>query len=723
MAKRFLSDEDMAKLEQSSPSPRELEAAPAPTKKRFLSDEDMNKREVLAAERREGPTLKGAGEAIVEGVKDIPAELARGINPIDLVSTAAERATDMLPGKGLLTRLAANVPAGAEYLYDKATGGKERPYSEVYEENLKEINAQNEAQRNKSYLGGKLGDAAGIAASASLPASSNLATRVAVNTGIGAIEAGTSGDEVFDEEAAEKGGKTAAAISGAIESIPYLGKALRWTGKNVINKAGLGVGVKAQERYLENPEGVRKAIASGDEMLGDIKHQVDEAYHAKVTLPREEAAANLQDAKAAKREAARETKDYIANLKNIKPPETLTDEVIQSVRKENAELTNLSSKAYDTLDGLEFDRGEVLGKISEIKKRLLVDGQRPVLGDSVPAWGILERLEKAVQNGDRPGMDSLMNQAEKLPGIAGKDLKRLIQQLDQESGAAYTTYGSRGAAKHIKDVRGDIDPLLKANPAYAEAMVPTAEQAGLVAKLTKIFGNPEKTRRAILVSADPERGKGIRRLIKQLDERNGTDFSRQLDEYHNAQKILRDPEARMATERMMMNPSERALAEAQAAAKEARDLRSQFSRVGPGGAENTIKSIGRGKNLEGEKQLRALVGDDVLESIKDFGAAQGFVADKTNGSRRTLLGAVLGSGLNVIPGGAVIGASTGAALDTLGGTIARRLLDGSLVAGPYLEALERAAKSGRTALAATHLYLMENKPEYRAAVEASEAKK
>ena len=58
-----------------------------------------------------------------------------------------------------------------------------------------------------------------------------------------------------------------------------------------------------------------------------------------------------------------------------------------------------------------------------------------------------------------------------VPGIAGKDLKKLIQQLDQESSAAYTTYGSRGAAKYIKGVRDEIDPILKSHTPYENAMI------------------------------------------------------------------------------------------------------------------------------------------------------------------------------------------------------------------------------------------------------------
>lgn len=718
MAKKFLSDEDMASLEVSQPK---VEQA----KKRFLSDEDMGKHEAQQTEALEGPTLKGAGDAVLEGAKDAPKLVAKGLDPYDVVTTAAEHSSDWIPGKGLLTRVGALPAAAVEYGYDHLVDDGKKSFSDAYDNQLAAIKGEQAKQREQSYLGGKIGDATGVAGTATIPAAKNPLARIAVNTGVGAVENATAGDKVFDTEAAKKGGKDAALISGAIESIPYVGKAAGWAGKNIVNKAGLGVGVGAQERYLENPEGVRTAIKEGEDALGNIKTQVDEAYHAKVTAPREEAAVNLADAKAAKKEAARETKDYMANLKNLKPDDSLTNDVIQSVRKENAELTSLSTKAYDTLDGTEFNRGGILGKIEEIKNGLLVDGKKPTLGDSAPAWGVLERLEKAVQSGESPELNSLMNQAQEIPGLAGRDLKRLIQQLDQESTAAYTTYGTRGAAKHIKGVRDELDPILKIDPitktstAYADAMVPTAEQAGLVSKLTKTFGTPEKARSAILMSADPEKGKNVRLLLKKLDDRNGSDFLKQLDEYHNAQKILRDPEAKIAAERVLMSPSERGLEAAQATAKEASEARKQFSRVGPGGSENTIKSVGRKKNLEGEKQLQALVGDDALESIKDYGAAQSFVGDKTNGSRRTLLGAVVGSTLNFIPGGAVVGAASGAALDTLGGTIARKLLDGSLVVGPYQAALERAAKSGRASLAAMHLYLMKNKPDYRESVEKS----
>lgn len=510
-------------------------------------------------------------------------------------------------------------------------------------------------------------------------------------------------------------------IPGAIDKV----KSVVGPGSKKAGSILFGVGEEATDRYLANPDKMRAVISEGPDGLRAIKDTIDEAYFTKVTRVREDAAAGLVDAKEARKEAGRLHQDYLAELKNMKPHESLADEVIGNVKNENNKLTQLSSEAYDTLDGLQFDRTEVLGKINQIKGSLLVDGKKPMIGDAAPAWGVLERLELAVKSGDLPRLDSLMNQADEIPGIAGRDVKKLIQQLDQESSAAYTTYGSRGAAKYIKGVRDEIDPILKAHKPYAEAMVSTADQAALVNQLTDIFGDPEKARRALLMTADPEKGPNVLAYIKTLDRKNKTNVADGLNEYLNAQKILKDPETRLANQRMALNPSDRALQEAQNTAKAANDLRAKFNRVAPGSSEGTIEKVGRGRNIEGEKQLKELVGEQGLEDVMDFSLGKDFVTDKTRGARRTAAGAIAGGAVGSLlgPAGTAIGTSlggaAGATIDRVGGQIWQKVLDGALKIGPYAKVLENAAKSGTASLNATHIYLMKNYPEYKAAVESS----
>lgn len=638
----------------------------------------------------------------------------------DFIDSASENMSDMLPGKGLITKAASLVPSAVEYGYDRiAKDGQPRSFSDTYDENLKEgLDYQNQ-RREASTAGKVVGTGMGLVTGMKLPGIGNSpVTRVAGNAALSAADEGTRGQDLFDEERALKAAGLTGSLSAGLEAVPYVGKALGYAGK----KAGsvlFGVGEEATEKYLTNPEKMRDLIEEGPDGLRRVKDEVDQAYDSRVTSVRDSAAERLLDAKEARKEAARAAEDHIAGLKNVKPHEALTDEVIKGVRNENSKLTKLSSEAYDTLDGSEFDRSEIMNKINQVRGGLLVDGKRPTLGDSAPAWGVLDRLEAAVKSNKPVDTNSIMNAVEEVPGIAGKDLKRLVQQLDQESSAAYTTYGSRGAAKHIKSVRDEIDPILKSNEKYAQAMVPTADQARLVSQLTKVFGNPEKARRALLLSADPEKGESIRTLVKSLDSSNGTSISKGLDEYVNAQKILRDPETRLSAKRMMMNESERGLSDAQKAAKEAGELRSQYSRVGPNSSENTIKSVGREKNIEGEKQLRALLGDEGLEKIKDLNTAQSFSRETMNGARRTGAGAIVGAMFGG-PIGATVGAAAGATVDKLGGKIWQKVLDGTLKAGPYAKVLEAAAKRGPAAVGATHLILMKSHPAYKKSVEDSE---
>lgn len=528
-----------------------------------------------------------------------------------------------------------------------------------------------------------------------------------------------------------------------------------FVGKKIGN-AGFGVPEASTERFLQNPEKMSAIIAEGPGGLARLKDNIDNVYNEKVTKIQDQAEAGQISAKQADEQAALAQKharedyqtalsaynDSIASLKNVKPEDALTQDVISGVKKENSKLTELSSNAYSKLEGKEFPRQILLDEVNSIQQSMLVDGKAPTFGDSAPAWGMLEKVKKAIASNDQPEIDSLMNQVETTPGLAGQDLKRIIQQLDQESSAAYATYGTRGAAKQIKAVRDRFDPFLKKDDDYKAAMIPTAAQSKLVNGLTRVFGSPEKARLALLKVADPEKGPTILNFVQELDKNNGTNISAGLKEYMDAQNVLKDPEARIAHKNAALDPYDQNIENANAARDvtqigvkdarqaviDARDNASQYNRLGPGSTENTIKSVARDKNIEAQKQVTGLIGEDALHNIKDWQSAQGFIRDTTAGSRKTQLmshvGKAVGAGAGWLVGGVPgtiiggfigdsAGAMLGAGMDKYGGKIWRHVLNGSLNATPYAKTLVNAAKRGPQALAVAHYTLSQRDPDYR----------
>lgn len=756
---------------------------PAPTAKKSDFWEDDAK-PIAAAPPEEDkhdlvPFLKEAGSGLLDQAKQGAIGVGNAImHPVDTMNSFSDtvqnvrdhpidalegvgRAVRSLPGAGdMLT----NAKADYGVLKGLATG------QPVIQSDLK-----NQAQAEQ--------DASDQAHAKEHPLTDFIqkSTGLAATGGAGVIaQAGTYAADAFknsladgnDAYTAMKDARNVAALFGTMHlagsSIGKGAEAASDAGGVIgkkIGNAGFGVPEAATERFLQDPEKMSALIAEGPGGLGRLKDNIDNIYNEKVTKIQDQADAGTISAKQADEQAALAQKharedyqeamssynDSIANLKNVKPADSLTQDVISSVRNENNKLTDLSSKAYSTLEDKEFDRAPLLAKVNEIQNSMLVDGKAPTFGDSAPAWGMLEKVKKAISSNDKPEINSLMNQADEIPGIAGRDVKRIIQQLDQESSAAYATYGTRGAAKQIKGVRNEFDPFLKSIPEYADAMVPTAAQAKLVSGLTRVFGTPEKARMALLKVADPEKGPTILNYVQELDKNNGTNISAGLKEYMDAQQVLRDPEARIAHKSAALDPYDQSIGNANAARDvtqigvkdarqavlDARDNASQFNRLAPGSTENTIKSVARDKNIEAQKQITGLMGDDALQNIKDWHNAQGFIRDTTAGSRKTQLmshiGKAVGAGTGAMVGGlpgTVIGgfvgdsagAMLGAGMDKYGGKIWQHVLNGSLNATPYAKTLVDAAKRGPQALAVTHYMLSQQDPTYRQTIKTLDEK-
>lgn len=131
----------------------------------------------------------------------------------------------------------------------------------------------------------------------------------------------------------------------------------------------------------------------------------------------------------------------------------------------------------------------------------------------------------------------------------------------------------------------------------------------------------------------------------------------------------------------------------------------------PNGAMSRMKTIMRGKApLDAEKlsQYDQRFGTNFGQDLKNSYTKDAFTRETTNGSRKTLLGALLGG---------PVGAVAGFAADKMGGQFYQKILDGTLKVGKFTAPLANAAKRGERSFNATHALLLKTSPEYRDLIE------
>lgn len=601
---------------------------------------------------------------------------------LQMLSDAVTLGVDSIPGMGYLKQAQAAIAAPIK--------------GQSYEETVKGYQQDTAERWDRNPVAGAtgtlmFGGAVPVAGGAN--AFQRVLTQGAVNA---ADQAARSGAGLDGSEAA-KGGLTAGIIQAGVESLPYVGKAAKATGGYLRDKTGsVGFGVRgdATREYLQNPNAMRELIDAEEDALISLKAQVDDAYRSKVAEPLDQAKQGYDD-------AVMEYANEKARLKNVRPPEEMASGIVDNIRGLDKDLSRQSGEAFNKLEGVNFNRQELATKIDKMKNRLLVDGQAPIAGDRQASWNALSKVQEMLNTG-KTEMDP-MTLVSRVPELKGQDLKKVLQAMDDMSQSAYTTYGTRTAAGKIKNARGELNQLLTdASTEYRDAMVPLAEDTRLVQGLKEVFGSEEAAQAALRSTANPDTNQRMMLLLRSLDQRTGSNYSGMLEDYINSQSLLRDPERANMMQAMMLNPAKRQLNTAEQTA-------SNFGRLGQGSSENALKSASRGKNIETNRQLNELMGEDFLDNVKQYGLAQDFLKTSTNGSRRVNFGGLIGG---------PIGGTLGAVTDIHGGQIWQGILDGQIKVEQLLESVEpavrpmlqKAAERGPQSLAAAYMALT-RKPE------------
>lgn len=153
--------------------------------------------------------------------------------------------------------------------------------------------------------------------------------------------------------------------------------------------------------------------------------------------------------------------------------------------------------------------------------------------------------------------------------------------------------------------------------------------------------------------------------------------------------------------------------------------------------KNLINKDERSAANQAVDKIQEHTGYDLKKDIVNSWTKSQFEKGDINGSRKTLLGAVIGGAAGSIGGpvsgavGSAVGSAAGYAADRFSGPIFKRLLDGKINSqeflskystnlGKYAPIISEASTRGPQALMATHFILSQRDPEYRSKIKSIE---
>lgn len=598
--------------------------------------------------------------------------------------------------------------------------------------------------------GAKLASVAGKAAlgggltSAGLSEADNLkdfSKDVAIGTGTGAVVGGAmhGAGKLFQSEQVKNFTKN-------------VGKKLANLEKSVIKKSGkifAGVPEETTERYIKNPNIITNA-KTREELSDELAKYADD-YASKFDIAKEALDEAKDDFRMQKFNASQEVLDARQALQNrvneidqvvdIKAVSKIRHDILDDIQYLKEQVSEGSSKAYKVLDkenGV-INVRPIINELDNGISSLKVNGT-PISDSAAKSLTVLEKSKERVM---ALGDDVTFPQA-----------KDIIKQLDDDIKYSTETGSFAPQADAIKaKVRHVLDTILKENsPAYKRAMEPVAKQTELLSKLSSGFGNETKVLNR-LANITSVKGKEIDQpLLNELEKLAKSDYSQlrqyiklkdtlsnpitkkklisKTPEYQNLQKILKNKEELSKPEAVKNYIKDKF-----ENYKTAKDDNSFYKNFNKNNVENKIKSFSGERNYGSKQLFNELddrLGTDYSKEVQATNDLGFFNRADTQGSRKTLAGALAVKAAEGVIGGAIgygatgdstglaAGALGGMAMDKYAGQIFKKLLDGRTLTGKNIQKLGKfskplmdAASRGNQALAATHYVLQQQNPEYR----------
>lgn len=378
-----------------------------------------------------------------------------------------------------------------------------------------------------------------------------------------------------------------------------------------------------------------------------------------------------ENAAYAKREADEGYKAAKMDLARQQAPETVARSGVQAVDDAKGILGQWSDEADDLLDvaNLSFQRDDILAAIDKT-------------GAAIGVKSGKGKTSVLISDEDVTAVNKLMAQRERiaslpetLDGPMVREVLRAVRKdinYNQMAGEFNDTLN-----KARKTFTEQISNVLKVQvPKYGTQMEKMSKLSESVRKMSKLMGDERRAVGTLNTIFTPK-GSLNKQIVTEFGELTGRDFIGELAAFERSKKLLELSRIKDIREQLVPELSGKAarLETEHAAAVAALE---PFKRLTPERVQAVIRNQGfkNANNLD-RQALEALGGAEgvnFVEQIRDRNVLNGFSKDRTQGSRRTLLGTVLGSVAGGGVGG-VLGGVVGATVDTHGGVILKKILD------------------------------------------------
>lgn len=536
-------------------------------------------------------------------------------------------------------------------------------------------------------------------------------------------------------------GKTALVGQMGLESLPPAFNAASSAASDVAPWAAKKIGrvladvpEQTTENYLKDPASINAAPERNQisdkilEMKKAAEDKVEQAHNAL-----SDAKTALSDNKGDVRAGLQDQKfDLNGKLKDAQSSFDEKKQAFKEALKSN-HLTSMASDVQGAVGDLKDqvvqgsnDAYDILGKSKgSVKIEPMLDILQKHADDlRVNGVATSASAQQAVQE-IKAMHDRLWQMTKHSDGnLSLPQAKQVLQGLDKDiqynKGAG--TFAPQ-TDQAFSDLRRTIDQNVKSqSEPYKQKMLDVSRKVQLLNKASDLYGTPEKAI-SNLNSITSEKGQALHvPMLENLGKETGRDLANPVKGYLLNDKILKTPslfdqaieeipeakalaqaKARMAetsdpsysrtVSEAAHEPLLKKIQQYQADLENAKTGKDLFSGVTPDSVTAKTKALG-GKNNYGAEikfgDIDAAHGTDLEKQIKARNDLDQFNKTDQSGSRKTLLGAVIGGGLGHLVDhaflGAELGAGAGAALDKYSGQIFKAALDKGMSTADALKA-------------------------------------
>ncbi len=430
-------------------------------------------------------------------------------------------------------------------------------------------------------------------------------------------------------------------------------------------------GVKEDDilHYVQNAERVNAAPER--EAIMDAIDQARSKYQTEVDV----VADNLAVARRDLDDAYKATR---FDLSKERPADDMADTLMAALDNEKSVLGSLSEQADDALErsGVSVKRDDLLKFMDEVGGSLGVkgkDGERVLVSDE--AVGAANKLRA---QRDRIASFGEEIAAPELRGIM-RDVRRDINwntmagEFNDTLNKARKTFSER-----ISTVLKNPDvPELKEYASYMKRM---AELSGTLEQMSKTFGDKQRAVSALSSIVSGPKGRVKDELLEKFSTLTGQDFIGQLEGAKTARETLDLTRRQDMRDTLVPNLSEK-VKSLESELERVNEAFDPVKRLSPERTQNIIRNQGFKSASIKDRRALELLGEraeqDFITQIKDRNVLDAFSKESTQGSRKTLLGAILGGAVGGGPVGGVVGGALGATADVYGGAMLKKLIDAS----------------------------------------------